>query len=548
MAGVGSASSLAMEDMSPAEQESLFDKHVIEVLFGTADHELDAEEEEYLASLTAMPLDSLQREPTRLADECEKISSDMEQLAYENYSCFVDSSECIGDVITQLHSVDRHLDEMDKALPRLAGVCRNFSDKAKGIAQERASNKIALSTHAQLVELLEVPQWMQTCVRNGFYEESLQLQAFVARLAKKFPDHPIVQGVVKDVESSTALMLSHLHQQLRTNVQLPACLRIIGFLRRLGLYSEAEMRVCFLQSRDLWLQSIVDSIPTANAYTFLNKLTDTSRAHLFDIITQYRAIFTDNPSASSPICDANMLHSWLVHRIQKYLDCLKAFLPRVTDGGSLSNLLDQAMYLGMSLGRVGADFRSLLPPIFEQHIVSMFATAVGGATSACIDALQQPLVHTESARGYRSMSRGDAHAPDQELLDFPPLAVLCNAYLGAFNELRQCAPLAVRERIARVMEDNIRTFTAAVVARSHQKSDELKSFAKMSATILIPYLIECLRHVYGGSTRLPSKDKAAAAEEKRVEASKGRGSSGAGTWVGLDGESLVAPLLVLYQQ
>ena len=37
---------------------------------------------------------------------------------------------------------------------------------------------------------------------------------------------------------STEALIAQLHQQLRTNIQLPACLKIIGFMRRLDLYSE----------------------------------------------------------------------------------------------------------------------------------------------------------------------------------------------------------------------------------------------------------------------------------------------------------------------
>lgn len=535
--------------MAEAADAAVFDHNVVQALYGGDARELDADEEAYLQSLTALHLEQLQREPDKLTNECKQITGEMEELAYDNYSCFVDSSQCIGDVITQLQDVDKQLDSVEKSLPRLVGACKTFSERCKAIAQERAVSKVALSSHAQLVELLEVPQWMQTCVRNGFYEESLQLQAFVARLAKKFPEQEIVQSIVRDVESSTALMLSHLHQQLRGNVQLPACLRIVGFLRRVGLYTEAEMRICFLQSRDLWLQSIVDSIPTANAYTFLNKLTDTSRAHLFDIITQYRAIFTDNPSSSAAVCESNMMHSWLVHRIEKYLDCLRAFLPRVTDGGSISSLLDQAMYLGMSLGRVGADFRSLLPPVFQEHIVNLFAKAVKAATATCIDALQQPLVHTETAQGFRSISRDEAHAPDQELLDFPPLAILCNGYLAAFNELRQCAPLAVRSRVAKVMEDNIRTFTAAVVARSHQKSDELRAFAKISARVLIPYLVDSLAYVYGGRTARRRKDSSTegGGHDAVQESSSAAEPKAFASPALLDASSLVQPLLPLFE-
>ena len=59
-----------------------------------------------------------------------------------------------------------------------------------------------------------------------------------------------------------------------------------------------------------------------------------------------------------------------------YLEALGAQLPRVREGGSLASVLEHCMYCGMSLGRVGLDFRGLLPPVFEACVLDLFATSV----------------------------------------------------------------------------------------------------------------------------------------------------------------------------
>jgi hypothetical protein len=49
----------------------------------------------------------------------------------------------------------------------------------------------------RLLEVLELPQLAETCVRNGHYEEALELKQYVTRLNKKLGSIPIVTEVVQ---------------------------------------------------------------------------------------------------------------------------------------------------------------------------------------------------------------------------------------------------------------------------------------------------------------------------------------------------------------
>ena len=63
-----------------------------------------------------------------------------------------------------------------------------------------------------------------------------------------------------------------------------------------------------------------------------------------------------------------------------YLEALAKQLPRIREGGSLSSVLEHCMYCGMSLGRVGLDFRGLLPPIFEACVLNLFTASIQAMT------------------------------------------------------------------------------------------------------------------------------------------------------------------------
>ena len=90
----------------------------------------------------------------------------------------------------------------------------------------------------------------------------------------------------------------HLRFSSRTNIQLPECLRIMGYLRRIAAFSEAELRLQFLQCRDEWVSQLVDDLDSSDSYEYMKHLTDVHRLHLFDAVMQYRAIFFDNPAPS----------------------------------------------------------------------------------------------------------------------------------------------------------------------------------------------------------------------------------------------------------
>nr|XP_042133578.1 conserved oligomeric Golgi complex subunit 8 isoform X4 [Peromyscus maniculatus bairdii] len=395
-------------------------------------------------------------------------------------------------------------------------LSRNFVKEAEEISSNRRMNTLTLNRHTEILEILEIPQLMDTCVRNSYYEEALELAAYVRRLERKYSSIPVIQGIVNEVHQSMQLMLSQLIQQLRTNIQLPACLRVIGYLRRMDVFTEAELRVKFLQARDAWLRSILTVIPNDDPYFHITKTIEACRVHLFDIITQYRAIFSDEDPLLPPamgeytVNESAIFHGWVLQKISQFLQVLETDLNRGI-GGRLDSLLGQCMYFGLSFSRVGADFRGQLAPVFQRVAINTFQKAVEDAVEKFQDEMTSyTLLSAAAILGSSSMpaavpaAQPGALQPPMALLDFPPLACFLNNVLVAFNDLRLCCPVALAQDVTRALEDALAKVTKTILAfhRAEEaafSSGEHEIFVQFCTAFLedlVPYLNRCLQVLF----------------------------------------------------
>ncbi|KAG6473403.1 hypothetical protein ZIOFF_067319 [Zingiber officinale] len=100
------------------------------------------------------------------------------------------------------------------------------------------------------------------CIRNGNYEEALDLEASVSKFSKMHVELPVTQALEAEVRKTMQSMLSQLLQKLRSNIQLPECLRIVAHLRRIGAFTESELRL-----------QLFSYIPGERIYAKVNSLT-----------------------------------------------------------------------------------------------------------------------------------------------------------------------------------------------------------------------------------------------------------------------------------
>ena len=511
---------------------------------------MDEGERIFSGSLGGLGVRGILAEGDRLERERQDLSAGTRALAFERYRAFIASSEAGTDVAEKVDDAYSAAENVASLLPPLREKCSSFESEAAGLSERRKRVSVVLAKHTRLLEILELPQLVETCVRNGHYEEALELRQFAAKIDRKLGTIPLVSSVVKAVQGSLKVMLQSLLAQLRAPIQLPACLRVVGYLRRMDVFTETELRLRFLQARDAWLTGVLSSIPDGpDPHLHLSKTMDNTRVHLFDIVTQYRALFSDDDVMNiSNYSSGDMLRNtafgpyqgssshrvlfsaWLDRRIFIFLETLKLDLQRIaaaskqrtvgssSNYGGIDSLLNQAMYFGQSFGRVGADFRLSLVPIFKETAIEIALGALQDADVKFAQDIEQLALKasvkstvgqnenpelSSNGTGKAKMendliNKTENISPPISLLEFQPLAELCNAILIAFNEIRLVTPLAIApkmifaiqtllEAAAQTLTDRERRF-----AKNKSTTDtELFAFRRM----VNAFVVDLLRHI-----------------------------------------------------
>lgn len=161
------------------------------------------------------------------------------------------------------------------------------------------------------------------------------------------------------------------------------------------------------------------------------------------------------------------------------------------------------MYFGVSFSRIGVDFRAQLVPIFLKTITKYLNVCVVRATKQFeIDMEHFTLINRDIVALKRNKNEGlDSVKPTaaslESLLDFPPLAVYCNALTNIFNELRVCAPLAVAQPFVVMLENSLENVSKSILNfyRNEQQAfgpKEKESFLRMCSCFSFD-LLTCLQ-------------------------------------------------------
>src|SRR3990167_2547403 len=95
------------------------------------------EEENYLNEITSLPVDRLLKEPERLDNELNQIQKDMQTTVATNYRSFIQASQCINKLHSNIEILSASLSKLTNSLHPLSTACDNFNLRSTDISTER---------------------------------------------------------------------------------------------------------------------------------------------------------------------------------------------------------------------------------------------------------------------------------------------------------------------------------------------------------------------------------------------------------------------------
>ncbi|KAI9448449.1 Dor1-domain-containing protein [Lactarius indigo] len=256
-------------------------------------------------------------------------------------------------------------------------------------------------------------------------------------------DIPALECTACSVSSDISSIQSSRRHILELPVLVDACVRAGHFQEALDLAAHATC----LAAHFPYVQAVQDvhteadnsirllftqSLATPRAQGKLPALfPDAWHEGVHDLVTQCAAIFLERPPA----------------------DLAREDL----DSGAPTHtaLLTQLTYCGTSFARLGLDFRTLLPPLFDD---SVRVRVSGEFSKAAVEFKKTPGTSWAEVGAPRRDSRATAgttagvlQMPPQALVAYLPVAVFANALLATLNDLRLLALVALLKDLVRAL-------------------------------------------------------------------------------------------------
>lgn len=172
-------------------------------------------------------LTNLQKEPKRLGDIADNLTKQLHDVCLTHYQVFLDNFTSLSTLLKQSEGTNKNIILLKEDLDSFNAVVGKYSEISNILLEELRGNKTTLEQCHAVVDILELPSLMATCIRNKLYSGAMDVVAEVCTLERRhfYPMYiDIYSQLLVEAESLPKSLKKEINSSLQSgeNEDLPS--------------------------------------------------------------------------------------------------------------------------------------------------------------------------------------------------------------------------------------------------------------------------------------------------------------------------------------
>ena len=139
----------------------------------------------YFDKVSNYSLSRLREEPRKINEELGKLKIETEEMSVQNYTAHIDNHRCLTAGIKGLKSMDKDLSGFSENINGVKEEGTKFLNNAAHLVDRHKEFQSTMQQYNQILQLLEIPQLLDACIKRQAFEDALRLAGFVEKLTKR---------------------------------------------------------------------------------------------------------------------------------------------------------------------------------------------------------------------------------------------------------------------------------------------------------------------------------------------------------------------------
>lgn len=196
--------------------------------------------EKAVNELASSNLENLSSSVCQLRTVRDVLKNKIKSLAAENYHIFIDTKDASQNILEKTSEMSTANQAFLSQITEFTQCCSDILLKTRSIEASLKKNRSALENHTQveffsfllsliikLLEIIELPQLMQTCVHNGHYDDAISIFAYTKTLFSKYGSmYSVLRMIYSQVSAVASQFVHQLYNQLRAPLSLSSCIKV----------------------------------------------------------------------------------------------------------------------------------------------------------------------------------------------------------------------------------------------------------------------------------------------------------------------------------